>query len=241
MGSKPGTASEYFGAMGDEYDSLIHRALPNYDEMIRELTAHLPENPRRALELGCGTGNFTIALAAHAPDCAVTVVDASPEMIDLTRHRLVELHPNVVDRATFVISRFEDLDLEAGAFDLIVSCISLHHVTDKGPLFSDLHAALSPGGALRFADQMSGDSQASQDRNWERWLEYCREPGHCTDEEIQGLLDHAAAHDHYVPLAVHFEILEATGFTGIDCVWRNGMWAVVTADRRSLQELSRSL
>ena len=230
MDARPDTASGYFGAMGDEYDSLIHRALPNYDEMIRELTAYLPAHPRRALELGCGTGNFTLALAEHAPDCALTVVDASPEMIELTRHRLAELHPDFAGPGTFVISRFEDLDLESKAFDLIVSCISLHHVTDKGRLFRDLHAALSPGGALRFADQMLGGSQASQDRNWERWLEYCRQPGHCTEDEIQGLLDHAAAHDHYIPLAVHFELLEATGFTGIDCVWRHGMWAVVTAD-----------
>ncbi len=230
MDARPDTASGYFGAMGDEYDSLIHRALPNYDEMIRKLTAYLPAHPRRALELGCGTGNFTLALAEHAPECALTVVDASPEMIDLARHRLAELHPEFADRGTFVISRFEDLDLESRAFDLIVSCISLHHVTDKGRLFRDLHAALSPGGALRFADQMSGGSRASHDHNWERWLEYCRQPGHCTEDEIRGLLDHAAAHDHYIPLAVHFELLEAAGFTGLDCVWRNGMWAVVTAD-----------
>lgn len=63
--------------------------------------------------------------------------------------------------------------------------------------------------------------------------EYCRRPGHCTEEEIQGLLDHAQAHGHHVPLAVHFELLEAAGFKGVDCVWCNGMWAVVTADRPS--------
>lgn len=63
MDVRPETASEYFGAMGDEYDSLIHRALPNYDEMIRKLTDYLPAHPRRALELGCGTGNFTLAFA----------------------------------------------------------------------------------------------------------------------------------------------------------------------------------
>jgi hypothetical protein len=42
-------------------------------------------------------------------------------------------------------------------------------------------------------------------------------------------LDHAAAHDHYVPLSEHIALLSASGFTEIDCVWRNWMWGIVTA------------
>jgi hypothetical protein len=42
-------------------------------------------------------------------------------------------------------------------------------------------------------------------------------------------LDHAAAHDHYVTLSEHITLLSASGFTEIDCVWRNWMWGIVTA------------
>jgi len=65
--------------------------------------------------------------------------------------------------------------------------------------------------------------------NWDRWLEFCREPGHCTEEEIESLLEHAAAHDHYVPLSEHVTLLSGAGFVDVDCVWRNLMWGIVTA------------
>ena len=52
----PNSATGYFGSMAESYDSLIHRAVPRYDEMIARLLDYLPGNPRRVLELGSGTG-----------------------------------------------------------------------------------------------------------------------------------------------------------------------------------------
>src|SRR5262249_45592148 len=121
--------------------------------------------------------------------------------------------------------------LESGAFDLVASCISLHHVADKAALYRRLHAAIAPGGTLRFADQLRGGTDEIHRINWTRWLEFCREPGHCSEAEIRSLLDHAEAHDHYTPLAEHFRLLEAAGFRDVDCVWRNWIWGIVTAER----------
>ena len=39
----PTSASGYFGSMAESYDSLIHRAVPRYDEMIARLLEYLPE------------------------------------------------------------------------------------------------------------------------------------------------------------------------------------------------------
>jgi hypothetical protein len=50
-----GTAADYFGAMSDHYDSLIHRAVPRYEEMSERLMDYLPIGAQRLLELGCGT------------------------------------------------------------------------------------------------------------------------------------------------------------------------------------------
>lgn len=224
------TASGYFGSMSEEYDSLIHRAVPLYDTMTESLVDYLPAAPSAVLELGCGTGNFSVALARHSPGAAFTFVDAAPEMIALTRARLAAQSPSEPIEAAFITARFEDLVLEAGSFDLVASCISLHHVEDKAALYVRLRKALRSGGALRFSDQLLGGSRANQARNWERWLEFCRQPGHCSEEEIRGLLDHAEDHDHYTPLGDHFSLLEEAGFMNVDCAWRSGMWGVVTAD-----------
>lgn len=226
----PPTAAEYFGAMAAGYDSLIRRAVPRYAEMTERLLAYLPDAPARVLELGCGTGNLTLKIAARYPSAAISFVDAAPEMTSLTRERLAAEHPGRDFQV--VTARFEDLVFPAASFDLVTSTISLHHVKDKASLYRKIRAWLAPGGTFRFADQLRGGTERNHAINWGKWLEFCREKGNCTEAETQSLVDHAAAHDHYTPLAEHFELLIAAGFERrtLDCVWRNWIWGVVTAE-----------
>jgi ubiquinone/menaquinone biosynthesis C-methylase UbiE len=161
---------------------------------------------------------------------ATTFVDASPEMVELTRARIADAHPGAAERGRFLVSRFEDLEIEARAFDLVTSAISLHHVADKGALFRAIQWMLAPGGTFRFADQMWGATDANAALNWQRWLEFCRLPGNCTEEEVESLVAHAREHDHYEPVAAHLRMLEEAGFAAVDCVWRNWMWGIVTAE-----------
>lgn len=224
------TAAGYFSSLRDEYDSLIRRAVPAYDVMTAELVGCLPGQAGRVLELGCGTGNLSLHLAAAYPEARLTLVDASLEMVDVTRARLRSAHPVAAARTRFVAARFEALRCERPQFDLVTSCISLHHVANVADLVGVIRGWLRPGGTFRFADQMRGGTPDEHDRIWRRWLEFCRQPGHCSPDEIQGLLDHAAAHDHYRTLREHIGWLEAAGFARVDCAWRDGMWAIVTAD-----------
>jgi len=218
------TAADYFGAMAGEYDSLIRRAVPRYDEMTDRLLEYLPPSAASILELGCGTGNLTLKLAAKYPEAKLTLVDAAPEMLEIAKTRLGS-RP-----ATFVATTFESMSFDSASVDLVASTISLHHVRDKAPLYRALRRMIRPGGTFRFADQMAGGTKGNHAINWTRWLEFCRAPGHCTDEEIQSLLDHAEAHDHYTPVAEHFRLLEQAGFRHPDCVWRNLIWGIVTAE-----------
>jgi ubiquinone/menaquinone biosynthesis C-methylase UbiE len=150
-------------------------------------------------------------------------------MIDLTRSR-VAASGHRASRVSYEICRFEDLNLEPEAFDIVVSAISLHHVVDKATLFQRIHTWLKPSGALRLSDQIAGSSPSNHKRNWDAWLEWCRRPSNCTEAEITSLIEHSEAHDHYVSLGEHFRLLELAGFKNPDCVWRDGMWGVITAD-----------
>jgi ubiquinone/menaquinone biosynthesis C-methylase UbiE len=225
----PATAAGYFGAMAESYDSLIRRAVPRYDEMTARLLEYLPREVESVLELGCGTGNLSLALAHRFPNASLTFVDASPEMLAVTRTRIGESDVELARHPEYIASRFEDLTLPAHAFDVVVSSISLHHVVDKASVYRIVRAAVRDGGTFAFADQIRGEPETNHLVNWEGWLDFCREPGNCTPEEIQSLLDHAAAHDHYTPMSAHFALLSRSGFTAIDCVWRNLMWGIVTA------------
>lgn len=224
------SASDYFGSMVESYDSLIRRCVPRYEEMLERLVGYLPRSASSVLELGCGTGNLSLALAARYPGARLTFVDAAPEMIELTRARLAERHSEDAARFSFICDRFESLGADAGAFDLVTSSISLHHVEGKAKLYARVRSLVSDGGTFRFSDQLRGETPEIHAVNWERWLEFCRAEGNCTAEEIDGLLEHAAAHDHYTPLSEHFRLLRAAGFTKLDCVWRNWIWGIVVAD-----------
>ena len=225
----PASASGYFGSMAESYDSLIHRAVPRYDEMTARLLEYLPRDARRVLELGCGTGNLSLHLVTALPGARLMLVDGSEEMIDLVRSRIGESKSSSSQRVEYHVARFEELDFPKESFDLVVSSISLHHVEDKARLYARIHSMMRAGGRLCFADQMRGEPDANHRVNWERWLDFCREPGHCTPDEIESLLQHAAAHDHYTSLTAHITLLSAAGFSQIDCVWRNWMWGIVTA------------
>ncbi len=225
----PASASGYFGSMAESYDSLIHRAVPRYDEMIARLLEYAPHDARDVLELGCGTGNLSLRLVASLPGAALTLVDGSEEMIDLVRSRIGESISSSTRRVAYHVARFEELDFPPQSFDLIVSSISLHHVADKASLYARLRSVMRAGGRFCFADQIRGEPEANHRVNWERWLDFCREPGHCTPEEIDSLLEHAAAHDYYTTLADHFTLMSDAGFSELDCVWRNWMWGIVTS------------
>jgi tRNA (cmo5U34)-methyltransferase len=229
VSTTPSTASDYFGSIVESYDSLIRRAVPRYDEMTARLLEYIPPSPRRILELGCGTGNLTLRLAERFPRATITTVDAAPQMTEVTGGRAKA--SGFADRFTTVTARFEELTFSASSCDLITSCMSLHHVRDKQPLYRSFARWLAPGGALRIADQFLGATDAIQKEHWDLWLRFCREPGHCSENEVQSLLDHAEAHDHYEPLHAHFAALAGAGFAAPDCVWRYGMYAVLTAER----------
>lgn len=225
----PASASGYFGSMAESYDSLIHRAVPRYDEMTARLLEYLPRAAPRVLELGCGTGNLSLRIVTSLPRAALTLIDGSEEMIQLVQSRIAESKSDSSQRVAYHVARFEELEFPRESFDLVVSSISLHHVEDKARLYARIHSMMRTGGRLCFADQMRGEPEANHRLNWERWLDFCREPGHCTPDEIESLLQHAAAHDHYTTLTEHFTLLSAAGFSEIDCVWRNWMWGIVTA------------
>lgn len=99
---------------------------------------------RRILDLGCGTGASTAALAATLPAAEITGVDVSAGM--LQRARAAHRSP----RMTFVHAPVERL-AEAGVrgpFDAVLAAYLLRNVTDPDAVLATVHALLAPGGRL---------------------------------------------------------------------------------------------
>jgi trans-aconitate 2-methyltransferase len=98
----------------------------------------------RILDLGCGDGSITAAIAARQPRGTVLGVDASRAMIAFAAQTFPPAtHPNL----TFQIVDAAQLPF-ADAFDLIVSFNCLHWVRDQAAALRGIRAALAPGGRV---------------------------------------------------------------------------------------------
>lgn len=225
------SVGEFFNQVSADYDESIRKAIPPYREMFEALLGYCFLNSGQALnilELGCGTGNLTVYLQELFPQARLTLVDLSSEMLAQAATKL----GGASERLFLVEGGFMDIEFEPARFDLVVSSMALHHLTDaeKPVLYQRVFGWLKPGGIFRCADETMAQPEQAHTENMKHWEVWARQNG-ATDTDIQLWSDHAEQYDHYAPLQAHFKWLEQSGFTEIDCYWRKLMWTVFGGTR----------
>ena len=104
----------------ETYLDEIRAEVPRYDELQERTVEAIPFPPRRVLELGVGTGETARRLKARFPDAELTGLDSQPEMVFKARELGIEVR----------LARMED-PLPDGPWDLVLSVLSVHHLTDE--------------------------------------------------------------------------------------------------------------
>lgn len=100
-----------------------------------------------AMDFGCGTGLLTLALQPLVH--SITGVDSSPGMLEVLQQKIsMQNLTNVQTRCLDV----EQGDLLEGAFDLVASSMTLHHIKDIKGLLQQFYQVIRPGGLLAIAD-----------------------------------------------------------------------------------------
>jgi trans-aconitate 2-methyltransferase len=79
-----------------EYDSLVERAVPRYRELLQRLVHYVPPGATDILELGCGTGNLSLEIAATRPRGWLVLLDGATEMTALAPRRVHARKPDCV-------------------------------------------------------------------------------------------------------------------------------------------------
>ncbi|HEV3229965.1 MAG TPA: class I SAM-dependent methyltransferase, partial [Solirubrobacteraceae bacterium] len=113
----------------------------------------------RSLEIGCGTGYFSLnLLQAGVVDDAVCT-DISPGMVGVLRANAERLGVTV----SGVVGDAEQLPFEDSSFDLVFGHAVLHHIPALDRAFREFHRVLCPGGSVVFAGEPScyGDRLAA--------------------------------------------------------------------------------
>ena len=95
--------------------ALIPR--PETEELVELVIQTFDHTPKAILDLGCGCGAITLALAVHFPQARVTASDNSDDALALACEN-AEIN-DLSDNVSFLNSKW--FDGVSGAFDLIVS------------------------------------------------------------------------------------------------------------------------
>ncbi|MGA7397103.1 MAG: class I SAM-dependent methyltransferase [Solirubrobacterales bacterium] len=102
------------------YLESVRSQVPLYDELQAAATAAIPFTPSTVLELGIGTGQTSAALLNRFPDSKITGLDSDPDMVFRAREQIADVS----------LARMED-PLPDGPWDLIISVLSIHRLTDE--------------------------------------------------------------------------------------------------------------
>ncbi len=118
---------------------------------VRKALGREPAPWRRSLEIGAGTGYFTLNLMRAGLIGEATCTDISPGMLRTLAHNAERLGLEVET----VQADAERLPFEDESFDLVLGHAVLHHIPDLPRAFREFERVLSPGGTLMFAGEPS--------------------------------------------------------------------------------------
>jgi len=118
---------------------------PRFATVVEHVVKRADLKPgHRVVDLGTGTGSVAIEAAGLVgPAGKVTGVDISPDMLALTRRRVVESGYTNIDLRE---GRAEQLPAGDGSFDVLLASLSLMYVIDRAAAAREMRRVLRPGG-----------------------------------------------------------------------------------------------
>ena len=159
-----------------DYDVYQSAVVPHYHEMLdmvaltcsRYLCRSESKSCPRILDLGCGTGNASIAVLEKFP-AAIFLVDGSNKMVDLAQEKISSRFPSAIagHKVADLSGSNWSNDLGSREYDAIVSTLVLEHLPfDKyRAVLKECYNLLVPGGWLIVAE-----GYQEQDSDMQEWF-----------------------------------------------------------------------
>jgi len=157
--------TRYHDAAANEYDAKwgIDFGDTGKEQVRQKLAKALGQRPGerfgRGLEIGSGTGYFSLNLMQLGTIEELTATDISAGMLK----RLAATAAGLGLEVETVRTEAEELPFEDESFDLVFGHAVLHHIPDLDKAFAEFRRVLRPGGAIAFAGEPSryGDRLAA--------------------------------------------------------------------------------
>ncbi len=125
---------------------------------LRKALGREPEGWGDALEIGAGTGYFSLNLMSAGLIERLTATDISPGMLKTLAGNAERI--GLGDRVETAVTDAEQLPFEDESFDLVLGHAVLHHIPDMQRAAAEFFRVLRPGGVVVFC----GEPSANGDR-----------------------------------------------------------------------------
>ncbi|MDD4894853.1 MAG: malonyl-ACP O-methyltransferase BioC [Candidatus Omnitrophica bacterium] len=99
----------------------------------------------KVLEIGCGTGNYTILLRKQLKEAKITAIDISPKMIEVAQDKLKD------KSVEFIVGDAESGHFPANQYDLVTSNACFQWFEDLERALEKYRALLKKRGAILFS------------------------------------------------------------------------------------------
>jgi tRNA (cmo5U34)-methyltransferase len=216
---------KHFEGEAREFDEIILKIIPFYNEMLEALTLALPFEINEKIivaDLGCGTGTIAKMILGKYPNSILTCVDLAANMIEMAKVKLAKF-----ENVRYITEDFYNFDFDR-KYDAVVSSLSLHHLrtdTDKKIFFKKIFDALNGGGVFYNADVVLGSGENLQNIYMKKWKEFMQKKvsvSEITDKWFPKYKEE----DRPAELIKQIKWLEKTGFKKTDIIWKYYNFAV---------------
>jgi peptidoglycan-N-acetylglucosamine deacetylase len=148
-GGVPNPAEAFYNGIARTYDAERCRTGAGYvsrkeHELFESHLLNLIAPHHRVLEIGAGTGRFTLPLARRCRE--LTAVDLSENMMAVLKENASR---EKISNIEFSTGNIESIDLN-GMYDVVCSFSSFEYIPDLEELFKKLSECVKPGGILYF-------------------------------------------------------------------------------------------
>ena len=220
--------ARFFDEAAPGYDLGCRRIVPDLDGFYAAVVRDLPfgrDEELRVLDLGAGTGLLSATVAEKFPAAKIALVDLSVEMLRLARRRFAD-EPG---RFEFRVMDYTREPLPGGPrdFDLVVSALSLHHLThrDKRETFEKVHASLASGGRFVNADRVHAETPEAERDHHEHHRPHHASEAELAEEGTTAAPPHMKAVEE-ATLQEQMAWLREAGFEEVECYYENNRFAV---------------
>lgn len=217
---------EFDEEVTEVFDDMLSRSIPDYEGMravVTDVAIRFARPGTEILDLGCSRGGALAQIARRKPENLRFIgVEISPPMAAAARKNLglMGLDAEVLE----IDLRYEFPQVASCSTILSVLTLQFIPIEYRQRILARAFAALQPGGCFILVEKVLGGSLTSDQLLTEIYFEKKGANGYSAEQidskrrSLEGVL---------VPVTASWneELLMASGFTSVECVWRNLQFA----------------